>query len=385
MDTPPPAGLRMREFGRLADGRVVHEVTLSDGEGLVLVAITLGGIVTRLHAPDRAGRAANVVLGFERLEDYVDRHPHFGVIVGRYANRIAGASMPIDGEIVTLDRNDGANCLHGGQHGFGTQLWEIESSRAHDAELGGPALTLRHVSADGDQGFPGRVEARVTYALRGGGRWQVDYEARTDRATVVNLSHHDYFNLADAGAGTVTGHVLTLPASRYNAIDAGLIPTGIAPVAGTPFDFRAPTAIGARVDGDDPQLAHAGGYDHNWIVDDTDVGTGDERGDGTPRLAARLEDPVSGRTLELRTTEPAIQFYSGNFLDGTLRGHGGTAYGRRSAVCLEPQHAPDSPHHADWPSTILRPGEVYRSRSVYTFGASNAGQASPQPLRAGTA
>jgi aldose 1-epimerase len=381
MDAATPAGLITREFGRLADGRVVHEVTLTDGEGRVLVAITLGGIVTQLHTPDRAGRVANVVLGFDRLEDYVERNPHFGVIVGRYANRIAGASMQIDGETFALDRNDGANCLHGGRRGFGTQLWEIESARAHDAALGGPALTLRHVSADGEQGFPGRVEARVTYALRGGGRWQVDYEARTDRATVVNLSHHDYFNLADAGAGTVTGHVLTLPASRYNPIDAGLIPTGIAAVAGTPFDFRAPTAIGARVDDDDPQLALAGGYDHDWIVDDTR----DDAGDGTLRLAARLEDPVSGRTLELRTTEPAIQCYSGNFLDGTLRGHGGTVYGHRSAVCLEPQHAPDSPHHADWPSTILRPGEIYRSRSVYTFGASPREPARPAPLKAGTA
>ncbi len=356
-----PAGLSTREFGRLPDGRAVHEVTMSDGDGLVLVAITLGGIVTQLHVPDRDGRAANVVLGFESLTDYVERNPHFGVIVGRYANRIAGASMEIDGETFSLDRNDGPNCLHGGQRGFGTQLWEIESTRAHDDALGGPALTLRYVSADGEQGFPGRVEARVTYALRGGRTWQVDYEARTDRATVVNLSHHDYFNLAGAGVASATGQVLTLPASRFNAIDATLIPTGIAEVAGTPFDFRTPTAIGARLGDVHPQLALAGGYDHNWILDGAD---------GTARLAARLEDPASGRTLELHTTEPAIQFYSGNFLDGTLRGHGGAVYGHRSAVCLEPQHHPDSPHHADWPSTILRPGEVYyRSRSVYRFGA----------------
>ncbi len=359
--SPTVAGLATREFGRLPDGRAVHEVTLADGDGLVLVAITLGGIVTQLQVPDRDGDSANVVLGFETLTDYVERNPHFGVIVGRYANRIAGASLEIDGERFALDRNDGPNCLHGGARGFGTQLWEIESARAHDAALGGPGLTLRYVSVDGEQGFPGRVEARVTYALRGGRTWQVDYEARTDRATVVNLSHHDYFNLADAGAGTATAHVLTLPASRYDAIDAALIPTGIANVAGTPFDFRTPTPIGARLGDVHAQLALAGGYDHHWSLDGHD---------GTLRLAARLEDPASGRSLELHTTEPGVQFYSGNFLDGTLRGHGRTVYGHRAAICLEPQRHPDSPHHADWPTTILRPGEVYRSRSVYRFGAS---------------
>jgi aldose 1-epimerase len=357
-DTPPAAGLSTREFGRLPDGRLVHEVTMSDGAGLALVAITLGGIVTQLHVPDRAGNSANIVLGFESLVDYVERNPHFGVIVGRYANRIAGASFEIDGQAFEVDRNDGPNCLHGGKHGFGTQLWEIESARAFDDALGGPALTLRYVSADGEQGFPGRVEARVTYALRGDGTWQVDYEARTDRATPVNLSHHDYFNLA--GGGSAMDHVLALPAGRFNAIDATLIPTGIADVAGTPFDFRAPTRIGARIADAHPQLALAGGYDHNWIVDG--------QHDGALKLAARLEDPSSGRTLVLRTTEPAIQFYSGNFLDGTLRGHSGAVYAHRSAVCLEPQHNPDSPHHADWPSTVLRPGDVYRSQSVYTFG-----------------
>jgi aldose 1-epimerase len=353
----PPAGLSTRDHGRLPDGRLVHEVTLSDGAGLVLSALTLGGIVNRLMVPGRDGVAANVVLGFEELVDYVERNPHFGVIVGRYANRIAGASLEIDGETFTLPRNDGDSCLHGGTNGFGTQLWEIESARAFDAALGGPALTLRYASADGEEGFPGRVEARVTYSLRGDKTWQVDYEARTDRATVVNLSHHDYFNLA--GGGTAMRHVLTLPAGRYNEIDAALIPTGIADVAGTPFDFRSPTIVGARVDDAHAQLALAGGYDHNWILDAPI--------DGGLKLAARLEDPASGRTLELHTTEPAIQFYSGNFLDGTLRGPAGAIHGHRGAICLEPQHNPDSPHHADWPSTILRPGEVYTSRSVYRF------------------
>jgi len=350
-----------RHYGELPDGRAVHEITLSHG-GLAIRFITLGGIVTSLQVPDADGVAANVVRGFDALDDYVHRNPFFGVIVGRYANRIARGELVIDGQVHALDRNNGTNCLHGGTGGFGTQLWEVLEAREHDATLGGPAVTLRHVSEDGEQGFPGRVDTRVTYALTGDGTWRVDYEATTDRATVVNLSHHDYFNLACRGSAL--DHVLTLPAGRYNPVDADLIPTGIASVEATPFDFRAPTRIGDRVGDPHPQLALGGGYDHNWILDD-------ERR-GTLRLAATLHDPASGRTMTLHTTEPALQFYSGNFLDGTLTGQGGEVYERGAAVCLEPQHSPDSPHHADWPSTILRPGQTYRSRSVYTFTAGRA-------------
>jgi len=358
MSQHPPARVQQREHGHLADGRAVHEVTLSHG-GLTLSFITLGGIVTTLWAPDRDGVAANVVRGFDDLADYEQRNPFFGVIVGRYANRIALGELVIDGEAFALSRNNGTNCLHGGRHGWGTRLWEIESLREHDDALGGPAATLRYVSADGEEGFPGRVEARVTYSLGADRSWRIDYEAATDRATVVNLSHHDYFNLA--GRGTALHHVLTLPAGRYNPVDGDLIPTGIADVEGTPFDFRAPTPIAARMDDGHPQLAAGGGYDHNWLLDDTRI--------GTLRLAARLEDPASGRTMELHTTEPALQFYSGNFLDGSLAGHGGEALQRGAAVCLEPQHSPDSPHHAQWPSTVLRPGQAYRSCSVYRFFA----------------
>ena len=361
MSQHPPVRAHRREFGHLSDGRVVHEVTLSNG-GLTLAFITLGGIVTGLWAPDRDGVAANVVRGFDELADYETRNPFFGVIVGRYANRIALGELVIDGQAYALSRNNGTNCLHGGTRGWGTRAWEIESLREHDDALGGPAATLRHVSADGEEGFPGRVEARVTYSLAGDGTWRVDYEATTDRATVVNLSHHDYFNLA--GHGTALDHVLTLPASRYNPVDADLIPTGIADVQGTPFDFRHPTPIRARLGDAHPQLALGGGYDHNWILDDARI--------GTPRLAARLHEPVSGRTMELHTTEPALQFYSGNFLDGSLAGHGGELLQRGAAICLEPQHSPDSPHHADWPSTVLRPGQVYRSTSVYRFTAGTA-------------
>ena len=359
--THPAVQLHQRAYGHLPDGRVVHEITLSHG-GLVLSLITLGGIVTSLWAPDADGVAANVVCGFDNLDDYVHRNPFFGVIVGRYANRIARGELVIDGQTHALDRNNGSNCLHGGGAGFGTQLWEVVDAREHDAVLRGPAVTLRHVSADGEQGFPGQVDTRVTYSLGADRTWRVDYAATTDRATVVNLSHHDYFNLA--AHGSALGHVLTLPASRYNPVDADLIPTGIASVEGTPFDFRAPTPIGARIGDSHPQLALGGGYDHNWILDDARI--------GTLRLAARLEDPVSGRAMTLHTTEPALQFYSGNFLDGTLTGPGGEAYARGSAICLEPQHSPDSPHHDDWPSTVLRPGQTYRSSSVYTFTAGRA-------------
>ena len=350
--------LQQRVYGQLPDGRPVHEITLSHG-GLALSLITLGGIVTALRVPDRDGVAANIVRGFDNLDDYVHRNPFFGVIVGRYANRIARGELVIDGQVHALSRNNGSNCLHGGAEGFGTRLWEVASARAHDPALGGPAVTLRLVSADGDQGFPGRVEALVTYSLGAELAWRVDYEATTDRATVVNLSHHDYFNLA--GRGSALDHRLTLPASRYNPVDADLIPTGIAAVDGTPFDFRTPTPIRARMADAHPQLAIAGGYDHHWILDDPRA--------GTLRLAARLEDPQSGRAMTLHTSEPGLQFYAGNFLDGSLVGHDGEAYGRGTAVCLEPQHSPDSPHRADWPTTLLRPGQVYRSTSVYTFGA----------------
>ncbi|HEY8975952.1 MAG TPA: aldose epimerase family protein [Burkholderiaceae bacterium] len=358
MSQHPPARVQQRERGHLADGRVVHEVTLSHG-GLTLSFIALGGIVTTLWAPDRDDVAVNVVRGFDDLADYERRNPFFGVIVGRYANRIALGELAIDGETFALSRNNGTNCLHGGTHGWGTRLWEIESLREHDDALGGPAATLRYASADGEEGFPGRVQARVTYSLGADRSWRIDYEATTDRATVVNLSHHDYFNLS--GHGTALDHVLTLPAGRYNPVDGKLIPMGIAEVDDTPFDFRAPTTIRARMDDGHPQLAAGGGYDHNWILDDARI--------GTLRLAARLEDPASGRAMELHTTEPALQFYSGNFLDGSLAGHGGEVLQRGAAVCLEPQHSPDSPHHAQWPSTVLRPGQAYRSCSVYRFFA----------------
>jgi len=344
-----------REYGQLPDGRVVHEYTLACGP-LTLSAITLGGIVTRLMVPDRAGRMANVVLGFDALHDYVERNPHFGLIVGRYGNRIAGARFSLDGQVHELSRNDGDNCLHGGRQGFGTRLWRAEPlpCRPGDDSV---ALQLSYISEDGEQGFPGRMEARVRYTLAADASWRVDYEATTDQPTVVNLTHHDYFNLA--GGGSALGHKLLLVASHYTEVGPGLIPTRVAEVEGTPFDFRHGAVIDSRIRQDHPQLAHGRGYDHNWLLD--------RRGGDALQVAAQLADPASGRVMMVLTTEPAIQFYSGNFLDGTLLGTGGQRLRQGDGLCLETQHSPDSPNRPDWPSTVLRPGETYRSSTLHRF------------------
>lgn len=344
--------IERRHFGTLPDGRPVHEYTLHRG-GLSLGAITLGGIVTRLMVPGRDGRPANVMLGFDRLIDYVERNPHFGTIVGRYGNRIAQARFMLDGQMHQLPRNDGENCLHGGPGSFGTRLWQAEP-----AADGSAALLLRYTAEDGEEGFPGRLQVTVRYTLGEDASWRIDYKATTDRPTVVNLTHHDYFNLA--AGGSALQHRLMLAASRYNEAGPGLIPTRVAEVEGTPFDFRTATPIDARMRDGHPQLAMGRGYDHNWWLD--------APVDGSLRLAARLEDPASGRVLTIDTTEPAIQFYSGNFLDGTLLGGGGRRYRQGDGLCLETQHSPDSPNRPEWPSTVLRPGEVWRSSTVHRFG-----------------
>lgn len=346
--------IQRRVYGQLPDGRPVHEFTMDNGRGLRLTAITYGGIVTRLEVPDARGVPANVVLGLPTLEDYVLRNPHFGVIVGRYGNRIADAAFRLDGERHALVANDGANCLHGGPRGFGLQLWRAEAESDD-------CLRLELDSPDGDQGFPGRLRAVVRYRLVEDMGWQVEYEAVTDKPTVVNLTHHDYFNLA--GHGSALGHELQIAGSRYCEVDVAAIPTGIAPVAGTPFDFRSPAIIEARIRQSHPQLQRGKGYDHNWLLD--------APFDGQLHLAARLRDPVSGRSMEVLTTEPAVQFYSGNFLDGALVGSDGATYRQGDGLCLETQHNPDSPNHppsADWPSTVLRPGETYRSWTLHRFG-----------------
>lgn len=352
--------MERRDYGLLPDGRVVHEYTLGNGLGLTLTALTLGGIVTGLWVPDPQGRSGNVVLGLTNLDDYVHRNPSFGIIVGRYGNRIAGASFELDGEVHALARNDGPNCLHGGTEGFGHRLWVAEpvEPRAGEAQ----ALLFTYTSPHGEQGFPGELRVGVRYSVSAtDNSWRIDYEATTDRATVVNLTHHDYFNLA--GDGSVLHHRLTIPASRYSEVDEHLIPQRHAAVQGTPFDFRQPTTVGARIRRAHPQLLRAKGYDHNFLLD------GEPDADGL-RPAATLEDPHSGRCMRVLTSEPALQFYSGNFLDGSLAGPGGRIYRQGDGLCLETQHHPDSPHHeagADWPSTVLRPGVVWRSTTVHRF------------------
>jgi aldose 1-epimerase len=353
--------LHRRDYGRLPDGRMVHEYTLDNGLGLKLTAITLGGIVTGLWVPDAQGRSGNVVLGFDKLDDYVHRNPFFGAIIGRYGNRIAGASFELDGEVHTLGRNNGLNCLHGGAEGFGNRLWQAAPAESRTGEAA--ALLLSYTSPDGEQGFPGELKVGVRYALSAtDNRWRIDYEATTDRATVVNLTHHGYFNLA--GHGSALRHRLTIAASRYSEVDEHLIPLRHAPVEGTPFDFREATPIVARIREAHSQLLRAKGYDHNWLLD------GPLDADGL-RLAATLEDPDSGRRMDVLTSEPAMQFYSGNFLDGSLAGPDGRIYRQGDGLCLETQHNPDSPHHPaseDWPSTVLRPGQVWRSTTVHRFG-----------------
>ena len=345
----------VRPFGTLPDGRAVFEHTLDNGRGLTLRAINLGGIVTALHCPDREGHSANVVLGFDNLTDYVERNPNFGTLVGRFGNRIAGGRFVLDGALHQLALNDGVNALHGGPGGFGKRWWAIEP--LPPAADGSVALELTFASDDGDEHYAGRLDVTVRYTLTVLNEWRIAYYATTSRATVLNLTHHGYYNLA--GGGSALDHELSLNAGRFLPVDATLIPTGIAAVDGTPFDFREPVRIAERIRSGDAQLMIARGYDHCFALD--------RGGDNGLVHAARLRDPASGRVMEIATTEPGIQFYSGNFLDGRLRGSGGHAYRQGDGVCLETQHYPDSPNRPEFPSTVLRPGETFQSTTVHRF------------------
>jgi len=343
-------------FGTMPDGTPVDVYTLTNANGLEVRAITYGGIIVSLKTPDRNGQPGDIVLGFDNLEGYIKSSPYFGAIIGRYGNRIAKGRFTLDGHTYTLATNDGANSLHGGVKGFDKVVWHAEPVQ-NDKSV---AVIFTHTSPDGDEGYPGTLQVRVTYTLTDENTLEVDYHATTDKATPVNLTQHSYFNLSGAGSGDVLGELLQIDASHYTPVGAGLIPTGeIAPVQGTPFDFRKATAIGARINDDNAQLKLAGGYDHNFVLD---------RNQGGLAHAARVVDPASGRTLDVETTEPGIQFYSGNFLDGTITGKGGKVYPHRGAFCLETQHFPDSPNHPNFPSTILRPGQEYNSTTVFTFG-----------------
>jgi aldose 1-epimerase len=349
-------GITKRRYGVLSDGRSVDEYTLDNGRGMSLVAINFGGIVTAIDVPDRDGNAANIVLGLPDMHEYETRNPNMGTIVGRYANRIAGGRFELDGQTFELPRNNGTNTLHGGPVGFGKCWWHIAPLPV--ADDGSVAIELTLDSADGDQGFPGRLQANVRYTLTPQNEWRIDYAATCDRATVVNLSQHAYFNLA--GQGSILDHRLQIAAARYCPVDANLIPLGIDDVQGTPFDFRAMTTIGERIREAHPQILVARGYDHNWVLDPgPDAGL---------RLVARVEEPRSGRTMQVHTDQPGLQFYSGNFLDGTLAGANGQAVRQGDGLCLETQHFPDSPNRSDFPSAVLRPGERYASTTVYRFG-----------------
>ncbi|MDT3728549.1 aldose epimerase family protein [Streptomyces sp. DSM 41972] len=345
-----------KPFGRLADGTRVDRWTLENG-GTRMGVLSYGGIVHSLEIPDRRGRYANVSLGLRTLEEYVASSPYFGALIGRYGNRVGEGTFTLDGTRYQLSVNDGDNSLHGGEQGFDKRVWDVEPF-THGSDVG---LHLYYTSADGEMGYPGTLRTKVTYTLTRHGDWRVDHEAVTDRPTVVNLTSHVYWNLGGEGSGSITDHELSIAASRYTPVDAGLIPTGErAKVAGTPFDFRRAKPVGRDIRTAHQQLLYGQGFDHNWVLDKGVT--------ARPEHAATLRDPASGRTLRIATNEPGLQFYSGNFLDGTLVGSGGRVYRQGDGLCLETQHFPDSPNQPAFPSTVLRPGETYRTTTVHSFG-----------------
>ncbi len=343
-------------FGKMPDGTAVELYTLSDGP-IETRIMTYGGIIVSLKTPDREGKQADIVLGFDTLDQYVANSngpgtSFFGALIGRYANRIGHASFTLDGKQYSVPRNNGENSLHGGPHGFNNVLWKAKPIA--------DGVELTYLSKDGEEGYPGNLSVTVRYTLKGKD-FRVEYSATTDKDTVVNLTNHSYFNLAGQGHGSILNHELTLFASRFTPVDGGLIPTGeLKSVASTPFDFRKPTVIGARIDGTDEQLRLGKGYDHNWVLDHPS---------GKLAEAAEVYEPTSGRVMEVLTDQPGIQFYSGNFLNGSLKGKGGTPYGLRSGFCLETQHFPDSPNHPGFPSTELKPGERYDTTTIFRFSA----------------
>lgn len=344
-----------QSFGKTDTGEQVELYTLTNSKGVAAAITNYGGILVSLKVPDRAGQLADVVLGFDALDGYLKAHPYFGAIIGRYGNRIAKARFTLNGVEYQLARNEGENSLHGGIKGFDKAVWTAKEID------GGKGLELTYLSKDGEEGFPGNLAVTVTYSLNDENELKIDYAATTDKDTVVNLTNHSYFNLAGQGEGDVLGHVVTINADRFTPVDAKLIPTGeLRPVEGTPFDFRSPRGIGERINDKDEQLVLGKGYDHNFVLNRTGEGLA---------LAARVVEPKTGRVMEVLTTEPGMQFYTGNFLDGTITGKGGKVYRQRYGFCLETQHFPDSPNKPEFPSVVLKPGEQYRSTTIYRFGA----------------
>ena len=336
-------------FGKLLDGRAVDLYTLSNGKGMQVGIMTYGAAVVTLTAPDKAGKYADVVLGMDSIDGYVKGVPYFGAIVGRYGNRIAKGEFQLDGKTYKLPVNNGENALHGGLKGFDKQIWTAREAN------GGVEFT--YVSKDGEEGYPGTLTAKVLYRVTPDNELRIEYNATADKPTVVNLTNHTYWNLA--GEGDILQHQVTLNADRYTPVDKGLIPMGeLRAVKGTPFDFTKATAIGARIDQKDEQLGFGGGYDHNWVLNGSGM-----------KKAAEVYEPKTGRVMEVLTEEPGLQFYTGNFLDGTIKGKGGRVYQRRAAFCMETQHYPDSPNKPHFPTTRLDPGKRYHTVTMYRFSA----------------
>lgn len=340
-------------FGKTADGQEVKLVKMTNGKCLTAKIITYGGIIVSFEAPDRNGKTSDIVLGFDNLEDYLKPHPYFGALVGRFANRIGGAKFTLDGKEYRIAKNDGENALHGGTKGFDKVVWNIENAQVKGNKA---QLKLSYLSKDGEEGYQGNMKCFVTYTLTADNKFEIKYEATTDKPTIVNLTNHSYWNLAGQGSGDILGHELMINADKYTAVGPGLIPTGeLKDLKGTHLDFIKPMTIGSRITQVDKNI---GGYDHNYVLNGKT---------GKKKLAARIYEPNSGRVMEIETTEPGVQLYSSNWLDGKLKGKEGKVYNKHGAFCLETQHYPDSPNKPDFPSTVLRPGEKFKSITVHKF------------------
>lgn len=347
----PP--INRESFGITADGKAVDLYTLRNAKGVEARITNYGGIVVSLKVPDKQGTLGDVVLGYDTLAEYIKESPYFGCLVGRYGNRIAKGKFTLDGKEYQLAVNNGPNHLHGGIKGFDKVVWEARPIQNQPE----PSLELNYLSQDGEEGYPGNLKVQAVYTLTNDNGLRLDYTATTDKDTVLNLTQHSYFNLA--GKGDVLGHEVMINAERFTPVDGDLIPTGeLKPVQGTPFDFNQPTAIGARINQDDEQLKFGNGYDHNWVIN---------KPAGELGLMARVHEPTSGRVLEVLCTEPGLQFYTGNFLDGKLKGKGGWVYQFRNGFCMEPQHYPDSPNQSSFPSVVLKPGQTYKNTIIYRF------------------
>lgn len=349
--------MNRQSFGKTNDGESIDLHTLKNSNGMEAAIMNYGGVVQALRLPDKGGATVDVVLGCDDLAGYLKEASYFGALVGRYGNRIGNAAFKLDGVEYKLPVNDGKNTLHGGKKGFDKRAWSAKDVSGAD----GPALQLTYVSKDGEEGFPGNLTSIVTYTLNDKNELRIEYHATTDKATVLNLTNHSYFNLAGQGEGDILGHEVTIEADRFTPVDGTLIPSGeLRKVEGTPLDFRQAHAIGERIDANDEQIKFGKGYDHNWVLNHPA---------GALSLAARVREPKSGRVMEVLTDQPGLQFYTGNFLEGTIHGKGGMVYPHRSALCMETQHFPDSPNKPEFPSTVLRPGQEYKTTTVYRFSA----------------